>query len=249
MVVQSIPPQEDPIQPVAAETAKLVSKYACTVVQGCANHTDDDKKAVGVKQLAAGKKVSYRPVAEHLDIFRRVLLIGQTVHDAHAIVVQAMDKHAQTESVSALILSTTGSRRDVSISRILGSLGRSRDSLRVTSCHTRIVVLTQRFSWMTQEAGTTVSPPGHMLLVQWARKTPEREDGKDQVPEPLPQDKAAVRVVCMLDPAVLRDGGETANKTKSVMRAKSTCWDGACPLLEPKLTSSPPWWLGNVEAS
>ena len=73
-----------------------------------------------------------------------------------------MDKHAQTESVSALILSTTGSKRDVSIAGILGSLGRSRDSLRVTSCHTRIVVLTQRFSWMTPEVGTTVSPPGHI---------------------------------------------------------------------------------------
>ena len=40
--------------------------------------------------------------------------------------------------------------------------------------------------------GTAVSPPGHMLLVQWARKPPEGEDGKDQEPEPLPRDKAAV---------------------------------------------------------
>ena len=87
------------------------------------------------------------------------------MHDAHLIAVQAMDKHAQTKLVSVLILSTTGSRRDVSIFGILGSLGRSRESLRVTSCHTRIVVLTRRFSWMTPEAGTTVSPPGHMLLV------------------------------------------------------------------------------------
>ena len=101
---------------------------------------------------------------------------------------------------------------------------------------------------MTQEAGTTVSPPGHMLLVQWARKTPEGEDTKDQEPEPLPQDKTAVRVVCTMDPSVLRDGGETANKTKSVMWAKSTCLDVTCPLQEPKLTP-PPWWSGNLEAS
>ena len=107
VVVQSIPPQGDPIQLVAAETAKLVSKYGCTVVQGRANYTDNDKKALGVKQIAARKKVSDWPVAEHSDIFRRVLLVGQTMHDAHAVAVQAMDKHAQTESVSALILSTT----------------------------------------------------------------------------------------------------------------------------------------------
>ena len=42
----------------AAENAKLVSKYACTVVQGRANYSDHNKKALGVKQIAAGKKVS-----------------------------------------------------------------------------------------------------------------------------------------------------------------------------------------------
>ena len=48
-----------------------------------------------------------------------------------------------------------------------------------------------------------------------------------------------------------RDGGETANKTKSVMWAKFTCWDVTCPLLEPKLAPPPPppWWSGNVETS
>ena len=72
----------------------------------------------------------------HPDTIRNVLLVGHTVHDAHAITVQAMDKHAQTDSISALILSSAGSRRDVSISGILVAPGCCRDSLRVNSCHT-----------------------------------------------------------------------------------------------------------------
>ena len=49
----------------ASGGGKLVSKYACIVVQGRANYTDDDKKALGMKQIAAGKKVSNWPVAKH----------------------------------------------------------------------------------------------------------------------------------------------------------------------------------------
>ena len=110
--------------------------------------------------------------------------------------------------------------------------------------------MTQRSSWILSEAGTTVDLSSHMLFVQWARKAPEGADVEDQEADPLPQDKAAVRVVSTLDPTMLRDGVEPANKTKSVIWAKSTCWDVTNPLLELKLTPPPPqWWSENVGTS
>ena len=47
--MQSIPQQADPVEPVAADTARLVQKHSCTVVQGRMSCEDDDKKSVGAK--------------------------------------------------------------------------------------------------------------------------------------------------------------------------------------------------------
>ena len=109
---------------------------------GRVDFKDDGKKALGSKQIAAGQKVADWPVTDNGDIFKSVPLLGQSIHDAHSTTMQAMDNHTSVEGITALVLANSGTKKDVSISGILGSLGRSRDSLRAGTCHTTICLIT-----------------------------------------------------------------------------------------------------------
>ena len=126
---------------------------------------------------------------------------------------------------------------------ILAVLGSSRECLHIRDFVLSIKVVTKRISWeVKRDPGVTVIPPGHSIMLCWERPK-DGVEGKDTEPEVLPQDKAAIRIVCCLDPSALR-AGQDSTKVKASRWAENTCWELTVPLLLPALTSPPPMQVG-----
>ena len=241
VAVQALPTQGAPVQPVASAVSKMLRKHECTSVFPLENYSEEERKTEHIKQVKAGRKVAHWPTKDAAH-FKHVLLVGHSVHEAHVIATQALKSHDCIHSMSAALLATEATRQDASVSHVLSSLGRSRDSLLITGCSMHSTVVTERMQWTTAEKGERIYPKGHLLLVQWSRVSQVSEEVKDSEPAPLPRDNTAVRVVCSLNPQSLREGGNSTNKVKTQKWAKEVCWETTAPLLKPPLTTPPPPW-------
>ena len=83
-------------------------------------------------------------------------------------------------------------------------------------------------SWeVNRDPDVTVIPPEHSILLCWERFK-DGVEGQDTEPEVLPQDKAAIRIVCCLDPSALR-AGQDSTKVKASRWAEDTCWELTAP--------------------
>ena len=247
VAVQALPTQGAPVQPVASAVSKMLRKHKCTSVFPLENYSEEERKTEHIKQVKARRKVTDWPTKDAAD-FKHVLLVGHSVHEAHAIDTQALGSHECSHSMSAALLATGATRQDASVSHVLSSLGRSQDSLSIAGCSMHSTVVTERMQWTTAEKVEHIYPKGHLLLVQWSRDTLDSEEVKDSEPALLPRDNTAVRVVCSLNPQSLREGDNSTNKVKTQKWAKEVCWETTAPLLKPPLTTPPPppWSWGNA---
>ena len=214
-------------------------------MQGKRLYKGDNKSQLDMKQIGPSKAVSdWKVSADTEGAFAHVLLVGQQVAEAHFIATQAMSQHACICSVSAHVLATGSKRNDASVHGILTALGRSRDSLTISGMTLSVKVITQRMGWETKkDADVKMTPPEHSLLLCWERSGEGTEDA-DHEPVDLPQDKAAIRVVCCLDPTILQVTGEDNAKMKAAQWAEEKCWELTSPYLTPTLTPPPPYASG-----
>ena len=245
LVVKDIPDLGDPLQPTGLAVKALKGKHTFTAVQGKRLYKGDNKSQLDMKHIGPSKAVSdWKVSADTEGAFAHVLLVGQQVAEAHFIATQAMSQHACVCSVSAHVLATGSKRNDASVHGILTALGRSRDSLTISGMTLSVKVITQRMEWETKkDADVKMTPPEHSLLLCWERSGEGTEDA-DHEPVDLPQDKAAIRVVCCLDPTILQVTGEDNAKMKAARWAEEKCWELTSPYLTPTLTHPPPMQVG-----
>ena len=245
LVVQDVPDLGEPLQPTATAVHEIEGKYGFTAVQGRRIYQGEHKTALkSLQQIGANKPVNDWKVTEATaKAFEHVLLVGQPLAEAHAIATQALMKYDSIQSVSAHVLATNCRRGVVNVPGILAALGSSRECLHIKDFILSIKVVTKRMSWeVKRDPGVTVIPPEHSILLCWERPR-DGVEGKDTEPEVLPQDKAAIRIVCCLDPSALR-AGQDSTKVKASRWAENTCWELTAPLLQPALTSPPPMQVG-----
>ena len=245
LVVQDVPDLGEPLQPTATEVHEIEGKYGFIAVQGRRIYQGEHKTALkSLQQIGANKPVHDWKVTEATArAFEHVLLVGQPLAEAHVIATQALMKYDVIQSVSAHVLATNCRRGVVNVPGILAALGSSRECLHIKDFILSIKVVTKRMSWeVKRDPGVTVIPPEHSILLCWERPR-DGVEGKDTEPEVLPQDKAAIRIVCCLDPSALR-AGQDSTKVKASRLAENTCWELTAPLLQPALTSPPPMQVG-----
>ena len=245
LVVQDVPDLGEPLQPTATAVHEIEGKHGFTAVQGRRIYQGEHKTALkSLQQIGANKPVHDWKVTEATaKAFEHVLLVGQPLAEAHAIAAQALTKYDSIQSVSAHVLATNCRRGVVNVPGILAALGSSRECLHVKDFVLSIKVVTKRMSWeVKRDPDVTVIPPEHSILLCWERPK-DGVEGQDTEPEVLPQDKAAIRIVCCLDPSALR-AGQDSTKVKASRWAENTCWELTAFLLQPALTSPPPMQVG-----
>ena len=245
LVVQDVPDLGEPLQPTATAVHAIEGKHGFSAVQGRRIYQGEHKTALkSLQQIGANKPVHDWKVREATaKAFEHVLLVGQPLAEAHAIAAQALTKYDSIQSVSARVLATNCRRGVVNVPGILAALGISRECLHVQDFVLSIKVVTKRMSWeVKRDPDVTVIPPEHSILLCWERPK-DNVEGQDTEPEVLPQDKAAIWIVCCLDPSALR-AGQDSTKVKASRWAENTCWELTAPLLQPALTSHPPMQVG-----
>ena len=137
-------------------------------------------------------------------------VVGCTVHEAHLAVAAAITAHDGVQWVTALVHVRGGSNAASIVATLLQALCRSKTSVAVPGTSLQGVVCTERQPWET--ASPEVVDPAlleHVLKLVGER-LPEDEEREAAEPpdvdpallDPLP---SIVRVVRVLDPAVLAD--------------------------------------------
>ena len=126
---------------------------------------------------------------------------------------------------------------------LLHTLRRTRASLAVPGTALQGVVHTERRPWETADpAVVDPAPPGHILHLVWER-LPDDDDREtaelpDVDPAPLDPVPATVRVVCVLDPAVLADAD--VRRLHVGAFGKDHAWWHLRPLMGAALPHRPP---------
>ena len=137
-------------------------------------------------------------------------LVGCTVHEAHLVAAAAIAPHDGVQRVTAMVHVQGGSKAAPIVATLLKALRHSKTSPAVPGTSLQGVVWTERQPWETSSLEVVdPAPPGHVLQLVGDRllQDDEREAAQlldvDRAPlDPLP---STVRVVCVLDQAVLAD--------------------------------------------
>ena len=137
-------------------------------------------------------------------------LVGCTVHEAHFAAAAALTAHDNVQRVTALVHVQGGSKAAPTVAALLQTLRRSKTSLAVPGTALQGVVRTERQPWETADPEVVdPAPPGYILQLVWERLPEDDEQEAAELPDidPVPLDPlpSTVRVVCVLDPAVLAD--------------------------------------------
>ena len=170
-------------------------------------------------------------------------LVGCTVHEAHLAAAAAVAAHDAVQRVTALVHVRGGSKAAPTVAALLQALRRTRASLAVPGTSLQGVVRTERQPWETADPVVVdPAPPGHILQLVWER-LPEDDDREtaelpDVDPAPLDPVPATVRVVCVLDPAVLADAD--VRRLHVGAFGKDHAWRHLRPLMGAALPHPPP---------
>ena len=223
-----------PLQPAVAPTAAIVSEISATSVLPARQYPAPCRELLKVPQIACGKRPADWAVAAKEEAHKHVLLVGVGAVEALSIAAEAMATHKQVASVSALILAPVGARADVTVAGVLATLGTSRQALSVEGSALDIQVRTERLECVPVDATaqTTTWSQGHAVLLRW--HSARTEPGQDREPpkrDKVGQPTTASRLVCILQPQVLRQGEAGQNRDKARSWAKARCWDALRPLL------------------
>ena len=200
-----------PVQPTAAALGALLpSTTAVQPLRLYQGESLDTVREWGIAQITPGRHPAEWMPPSQEGALRCVALVGCTVHEAHLAAAAAFVAHDAVQRVTALVHVQGANRAAPTLATLLQALRRTRASLAVPGAALHGVVCTERQPWETVDpAVVDPAPPGHILQLVWER-LPAGDDREaaelpDVDPAPLDPVPATVRVVCVLDPAVLAD--------------------------------------------
>ena len=199
------------VQPTAAALWSLLpSTTAVQLLRLYHGESRDTIREWGIAQITMGRHAAEwkQPFQERA--LRCVALVGRTAHEAHLAATAALTAHDNVQRVTALVHVQGGSKAAPTVAALPQTLRRLKTSLAVPGTALQGVVLTERQPWETADPEVVdPAPPGHILQLVWERlpEDNEREVAKlpDIDPAPLDPLPSTVRVVCVLNPAVLVD--------------------------------------------
>ena len=174
------------------------------------DESQDKIREWGIAEITPGRHQAEWKQPSQEGHLRCVALADCTDHEAHLAAAAAIAAHDAVQRVTALVHVQGGSKAAPTVAALLQTLRRTRASRAVPGTALQGVVRTERQPWETADpAVVDPAPPGHILQLVWER-LPEDNDREsaellDVDPAPLDPVPATVRVVCVLDPAVLAD--------------------------------------------
>ena len=233
-----------PVQPTAAALwALLPSTTAVQPLCLFQGESRDKIRERGIAQITPGRHPAEWKQPSQEGALRCVALVGCTVHEAHLAAAAAVAADDAVQRVTALVHVQGGSKAAPTVAALLQTLRRTRASLAVPGTALQGVVCTERQPWETADpAVVDPAPPGHILQLVWERllEDDDRETAElpDVDPAPLDPVPATVRVVCVLDPAVLADADMRRLHVGAF--GKDHAWRHLRPLMGAALPHPPP---------
>ena len=164
----------------------------------------------GITQITPGRHPAEWKQPSPKGALRCVAVVGCTVHEAQSAAVAAITAHDGIQRVTAVVHVQGGNKAAPTVATLPHAPRRAKASLSVPGTSLQGMVRTERKPWETASPVVVdPAPLGHVLQLVWERLP--KDDGReaaerpdvDRAPlDPLP---SMVRVVYVLDPAVLAD--------------------------------------------
>ena len=240
----------------AALWALLPSTTAVQPLRLFPGESRDKIREWGIAQITPERHPAEWKQPSQEGALRCVALVGCTVHEAHLAAAAAVAPHDAVQRVTALVHVHGGSKAAPTVAALLQTLRGTRASPAVPGTALQGVVRTERQPLETADPSVVdPAPPGHILQLVWERlqEDHDRETAEvlDVDPSPLDPVPATVRVVCVLDPAVLADAD--VRRLHVGAFGKDHGWGHLRPLLEAALPHPQPMqaaiWGSMVEVS